>query len=68
MTRAAAPHLHGTDAPRLVIQSDLMTLDGCSEDDKGKSWCATKVDSKGIMKKDKWARCNEHCRKDDGML
>ena len=41
---------------------------GCSKDGKGKWWCATKVDSKGIMKKDKWARCNEYCPTDDGML
>ena len=41
---------------------------GCSKDGKGKWWCATKVDSKGVMKKDKWARCNEYCAMDDGMF
>ena len=41
---------------------------GCSKDGKGKWWCATKVDSKGNMEKDKWARCNEYCPTDDGML
>ena len=39
---------------------------GCSKDVKGKWWCATKVDLKGNMKTDKWARCNEYCSKDDG--
>lgn len=42
--------------------------DGCvpsSKDGKG-PWCATKVDSNGNMRKDKWARCNKHCHKDDG--
>ena len=39
---------------------------GCSKDSKGKWWCATKVNSKGIMEKDKWARCNEYCATDDG--
>ena len=41
---------------------------GCCKYGQGKLWCATKVDSKGIMKKDKWARCNEYCKQDDGML
>ena len=44
--------------------------DGCvpsSKDGKG-PWCATKVDSNGNMRKDKWARCNKHCHKDDGIL
>ena len=41
---------------------------GCSKDGKGKWWCATKVDSKGNMITDKWARCNEYCATDDGML
>ena len=41
---------------------------GCSKDSKGKWWCATKVNSKGIMEKDKWARCNEYCATDDGMF
>ena len=44
--------------------------DGCvpsSKDGKG-PWCATKVDSRGNMRKDKWARCNKHCHKDDGIL
>ena len=44
--------------------------DGCvpsSKDGKG-PWCATKVDSRGIMRKDKWARCNKPCPKDDGIL
>ena len=39
---------------------------GCSKDDKGKWWCATKVDSKRNMKTGKWARCNEYCATDDG--
>ena len=30
------------------------------------SLCATKVDSKGNLKD--WARCNQYCKKDDGML
>ena len=41
---------------------------GCSKDVIGKWWCATKVDSKGNMKTDKWARCNEYCTTDDGMF
>ena len=41
---------------------------GCSKDGKGKWWCATKVDSKRNMITDKWARCNEYCATDDGML
>ena len=41
---------------------------GCSKDVIGKWWCATKVDSKGNMKTDKWARCNEYCANDDGKL
>ena len=41
---------------------------GCSKDGKGKWWCATKVDSKGNMITDKWARCNEYCTTDDGRM
>ena len=41
---------------------------GCSKDGKGKWWCATKVDSKGNMNADNWARCNEYCVTDDGEL
>ena len=41
---------------------------GCSKDGKGKWWCATRVNSKGVMEKDKWARCNEYCAMDDGMF
>ena len=41
---------------------------GCSKDVKGKWWCATKVDSRGNMIADKWARCNEYCATDDGNL
>ena len=41
---------------------------GCSKDGKGKWWCATKVDSKGNMIADRWARCNEYCATDDGKL
>ena len=41
---------------------------GCSKDGKGKWWCATKVDSKGNMNADNWARCNEYCVTDDGKL
>ena len=29
-------------------------------------YCATKVDSKGILVKDKWARCNDYCDTDKG--
>ena len=38
-----------------------------SKDGMG-NYCATKVDSNGNMRKDKWARCNKHCHKDDGIL
>ena len=38
---------------------------GCAPSDEGKgNYCATKVDSKGIMVKDQWARCNEVCKVD----
>ena len=29
-------------------------------------WCATEVDSDGKYIKDKWARCNQYCKKDEG--
>ena len=32
------------------------------------AYCATKVDSKGNLVKDKWARCNEYCDNDKGDL
>ena len=31
-------------------------------------WCATKVDSKGNYLKNNWARCNKHCKTDEGEL
>ena len=31
-------------------------------------WCATKLDSKGNYVKDNWARCNKHCKTDQGLL
>ena len=37
---------------------------GCATTDKNGSWCATKVDTKGNM--EKWARCNNYCKKDCG--
>ena len=38
---------------------------GCAPCDEGKGhYCATKVDSKGNMVKDQWARCNEVCKVD----
>ena len=40
---------------------------GCAKSSDGKgSYCATKVDAKGDMVKDKWARCNAYCAKDPG--
>ena len=39
---------------------------GCVPSSNGKGpWCATKVDSKGIMKT--WARCNGICKTDKGI-
>ena len=38
---------------------------GCAPSSVGKGhWCATKIDSKGNMKK--WGRCNNYCKKDKG--
>ena len=38
---------------------------GCAPSSDGKGYyCATKVDSKGNLKK--WARCNKYCKKDKG--
>ena len=40
---------------------------GCASASDGKGlYCATKVDAKGYMVKDKWARCNKHCDIDPG--
>ena len=40
---------------------------GCAKSSDGKSlYCATKVDAKGYLVKDKWARCNSYCVKDPG--
>ena len=36
---------------------------GCVPNSQG-LWCATKVDSKGNLQK--WARCNNYCKKDYG--
>ena len=39
---------------------------GCAVSSGGKGpWCATKVDSKGNLKR--WARCNKYCKKEKGM-
>ena len=47
------------------FKHDDKQYNGCvpSKDGKG-SWCATKVNSKGIMKA--WARCNGICKTDKG--
>ena len=39
---------------------------GCATNGRSGSWCATKIDSKGKMKN--WARCNQYCKKDNGMF
>ena len=40
---------------------------GCAKSSDGKgSFCATKVDAKGNIVKNKWARCNTYCVKDLG--
>ena len=43
------------------------TYESCATPSGGhKPYCATKVDSKGILVKDKWARCNDYCDTDKG--
>ena len=40
---------------------------GCVQSLDGNGpWCATEVDSDGKYIKNKWARCNQYCKKDEG--
>ena len=45
------------------------TYKTCAKSSDGKGpYCATKVDSDGKLVNDKWARCNDYCKNEEGEI